>query len=79
MPETLFSRTSHRYCIESRFKAFGRSVADETADPRPDMNIKVAAFTVSEKYINILNYQPEPDVHSKLQNICMLIPSAEIV
>ena len=28
------------------------SLADETAEPRPDMNIKVAAFTVSEKSIN---------------------------
>ena len=27
-------------------------LADEIAEPRPDMNIKVAAFTVSEKYIN---------------------------
>ena len=27
-------------------------LADEIADPRPDMNIKVAAFTVSEKSIN---------------------------
>ena len=25
-------------------------LADEIADPRPDMNIKVAAFTVSEVY-----------------------------
>ena len=25
------------------------SLADEIAEPRPDMNIKVAAFTVSEK------------------------------
>ena len=25
----------------------------EIAEPRPDMNIKVAAFTVSEKSINI--------------------------
>ena len=30
------------------------SVADEIAEPRPDMNIKVAAFTVSEKSINTL-------------------------
>ena len=29
------------------------SSADEIAEPRPDMNIKVAAFTVSEKSINI--------------------------
>ena len=27
-------------------------LADEKAKPRPDMNIKVAAFTVSEKSIN---------------------------
>ena len=29
------------------------SLADEIAEPRPDVNIKVAAFTVSEKSINI--------------------------
>ena len=28
-------------------------LADKIAEPRPDMNIKVAAFTVSEKSINI--------------------------
>ena len=27
-------------------------LADEIVEPRPDMNIKVAAFTVSEKSIN---------------------------
>ena len=27
-------------------------LADEIAEPRPDMNIKIAAFTVSEKSIN---------------------------
>ena len=27
-------------------------LADEIAEPRPDMHIKVAAFTVSEKSIN---------------------------
>ena len=27
-------------------------LADEIAEPRPDMNIKVVAFTVSEKSIN---------------------------
>ena len=30
------------------------SLADEIAEPRPDMNIKVAAFTVSEKSSNTL-------------------------
>ena len=28
------------------------SLADEIAEPHPDMNIKVAAFTVSEKSSN---------------------------
>ena len=28
-------------------------LADEIAEPHPDMNIKVAAFTVSEKSLNI--------------------------
>ena len=32
------------------------SLADEIAEPRPDMNFKVAAFTVSEKSINIKAY-----------------------
>ena len=31
-------------------------LADEKAEPRPGMNIKVAAFTVSEKSSNIWNY-----------------------
>ena len=30
------------------------SLADEIAEPRPEMNIKVAAFTVREKSINTL-------------------------
>ena len=30
------------------------SISDEIAEPHPDMNIKVAAFTVSEKSSNIL-------------------------
>ena len=29
------------------------SLADEIAEPRPDMNIKVAAFTVSKRSINM--------------------------
>ena len=29
-----------------------QTLADEIAEPRPDMNIKVTAFTVSEKSIN---------------------------
>ena len=30
------------------------SLADEIAEPHPDMNIKVAAFTVSEKSSNTI-------------------------
>ena len=30
------------------------SIADEIAEPHPDMNIKVAAFTVSQKSSNII-------------------------
>ena len=36
------------YSIEPDFPCFG----NELAEPRPDMNIKVAAFTVREKSIN---------------------------
>ena len=32
------------------------SLADEIAEPRPDMNIKVVAFTVREKSIDIPEY-----------------------
>ena len=39
----------HQIIIEPDFP----SLADEIAKPRPDMNIKVAAFTVSEKSINL--------------------------
>ena len=31
------------------------SLADEIAKPRTDMNIKVAAFTISEKSINTID------------------------
>ena len=34
-------------------------LADEIAEPRPDMNIKVAAFTVSEKSINSKTFKRE--------------------
>ena len=44
---------SHLICIEftacDKIKPDFPSLADEMAEPRPDMNIKVAAFTVSEK------------------------------
>ena len=34
-------------------KTYFPSLADEIAEPHPDMNIKVAAFTVSEKSSNM--------------------------
>ena len=36
-------------------KTYFPSLADEIAEPQPDMNIKVAAFTVSEKSSNTCN------------------------
>ena len=33
------------------------TLADEIAEPRPNMNIKVATFTVSEKSINMFSYK----------------------
>ena len=43
-------------------------LADEIAEPRPDMNIKVTAFTVSEKSINI--YGQKSMFYSKLMRCC---------
>ena len=43
------------YKIEPNF----HSLADEIAEPRPDMNIKVVAFTVSKKSINTENRPKE--------------------
>ena len=42
-------QTTYLFLIEPEFPCS----ADEIAEPRPDMNIKVAAFTLSEKSINI--------------------------
>ena len=43
------AQTTYLFLIEPDFPCF----ADEIAEPRPDMNIKVAAFTVSEKFVYI--------------------------
>ena len=42
----------HKYQNKLLLKPDFPSLADEIAEPRPDVNIKVAAFTVSEKSIN---------------------------
>ena len=39
-------------CADQIKPDFPCCLADEIAEPRPDMNIKVVAFTVSEKSIN---------------------------
>ena len=44
--------TQITYLIEPDFPC----VADEIAEPRPDMNVKVAASTVSEEYINTISH-----------------------
>ena len=46
-------RKSGAFSLDMSIEPDFFSLADETAEPRPDMNIKVAAFTVSEKSINI--------------------------
>ena len=43
------------------------SLADEIAEPRPDMNIKVAAFTVSEKSINTNGMRARSDRKVKIK------------
>ena len=43
------AQTTSLFLIEPDFPC----LADEIVEPRPDMNIKVAAFTVSETSINI--------------------------
>ena len=61
-PNNLF--ILHQIIIEPDFSC----LADEMAEPRPDMNIKVAAFTVSEKSINIQkNRHNEMDEKKYLQ------------
>ena len=39
------------------------SLADVIAEPRPEMNIKVAAFTVTEKFYNNCDYRHLKQLH----------------
>ena len=43
------------------------SLADEIAEPHPDMHIKVAAFTVSEKSSNITHHIRAQYIETTLQ------------
>ena len=46
-------KCTHVYVAQTTYLFFTKlCLADEIAEPRSDMNIKVAAFTVSEKSIN---------------------------
>ena len=55
----IFMKCTHVCAVQKAYKLFTKllikpdfsSLADEIAEPRPEMNIKVAAFTVSEKSI----------------------------
>ena len=47
------SQTTYQFFTKLKIEPDFPSVAEEIVEPRPGMNIKVAAFTVSEKYINI--------------------------
>ena len=48
-------------------------LADEIAEPRPDMNIKVAAFTVSEKSSDIRVYSVILNIYSSKKVICSCV------
>ena len=48
----MHARLLPKKLIGSLIKPDFPSLTDEIAEPRPDMNIKVTAFTVSEKSIN---------------------------
>ena len=53
----IFTKSMHVCATQKAYLLFAKcsikpdfpSLADEIAEPHPDMNIKVAAFTVSEK------------------------------
>ena len=51
------------------------SLADEIAEPHPDMNIKVAAFTVSEKSSNTMHnkYSNFLCFASFCANLCVIL------
>ena len=56
----IFMKCTHVCAAQKAYELFTKlkikpdfpSLADELAEPHPDMNIKVAAFTVSEKSSN---------------------------
>ena len=53
------AQTTYYFFTKLKVKPDFPCLADEIAEPRPDMNIKVAAFTVSEKSSNTINFQTQ--------------------
>ena len=49
MHARLRAQTTYQFITKLLMEPDFPCLADEIAEPRPDMNIKVAAFTVSEK------------------------------
>ena len=47
------AQTTYLFFAKLQIEPAFPSLADEKAEPRLDMNIKVANFTVSEKFTNI--------------------------
>ena len=52
-----FARPKQLIYSSPNYKPDFPSLPDEKAEPCPDMNIKVASFTVSKKYINMLSHR----------------------
>ena len=50
------AQTTYSFFTKLQIEPDFPCLADEIAEPCPDMNIKVAAFTVSEKSINTKSY-----------------------
>ena len=48
------AHTAYLFFIKLEIEPDFPCLADKIAEPRPDMNIKIAAFTGSKKYINII-------------------------
>ena len=56
-------------------------LADEIAEPRPDMNIKVAASTVSEKSTYILGQKRNASMYAKclLYELCIALKKHAVI
>ena len=72
----IFMKCTHVCAAQKAYQLFTKllikpdfpSLADEVAEPHPDMNIKIAAFTVSEKSSNITLH-----IHSIINLVMFII------